>query len=154
MREEPFTIDPGAVNNAGDAILSDTNFYLGIFTDLQTTITVEVGNVPAIVEYPLTSFAKAVTDALHNMLQQRVDIALALNNAASQAQLQEIQTANLFRGQGPSGVLPLAPISLPLFPQPPGTNPYPRTDSPFFQGPPVFQGPPGLGPFLPVQPPL
>jgi hypothetical protein len=102
-----FVMDTDAVKNMGNSIETSANGDLKNAPNLGSTVHREIPSMPSILEYPLTQFATAITNAWTEVYKQRTEMGKALQDSASAVELDELRKANSFGDH--QGTLPLPP---------------------------------------------
>jgi hypothetical protein len=102
-----FVMDTDAVKNMGATIEASANGDTGNASNLSKTVNQEIPLMPSILEYPLTQFATAITNARMALYKQRTEVGKALQDSASATELDELKKASTFNNH--QGTLPLPP---------------------------------------------
>lgn len=109
-RTMTFIMDTKTVLEQGATITKDANDDLANCTDLVYSVIRDESSMPTMFTAALTDFYQNLNTALIAVFNQRCGIGDALQNAATQSEIQELKTAAAFPGHtSQGGLLPQTP---------------------------------------------
>lgn len=105
-----FVMDTPAVNKQGVTISNDADADLSNSTPLVYSVIMDMDSMPSMFSGPLTQFYQNLNDAFIKIFNQRYEMGQALQGAAMASELQDLRTANSFKGPtSQGGILPGGP---------------------------------------------